>query len=155
MTDPELIKELNKILTLEHGHLGMYRDLLDYHDKEIRRTFRRFTEIEIEHIGKLENVLRNLGAKPSLMIEGGDIIGQMLGITVNLASIKTALETYRFIEQKSHAGYTDFVTRLDQDREKRSQFIAEFLYSNMLEAKLMQLWLEEQLALFSQNQTTD
>ena len=57
MTDEELIKEMNKVLTLEHGHLGMYRDFMGYKEKAVRRTFRRFMEIEIEHINKLENVM--------------------------------------------------------------------------------------------------
>ncbi len=145
MTDPELIRELNKVLTLEHGHLGMYKDFLDYQEKDIRRTFRRFMEIEIEHINKLKNVIMNLGAKPSLLIEGGDIVGQMLGISLNISSTRGVLETLSFIEKKSHQGYTDFVTKLEQDSEKRSQFIAEFVASNMLEAKLMHLWLEDEL----------
>ena len=58
MDDKALIKELNKILTLEHGHLGMY---------------------------------------------------------------------------------------LEQDDEKRNQFIAEIAAVNMLEAELMHLWLEDKL----------
>ena len=58
MDDQALIKELNKILTLEHGHLGMY---------------------------------------------------------------------------------------LEQDDEKRNQFIAEIAAANMLEAELMHLWLEDKL----------
>lgn len=145
MTEAELIKELNKILTLEHGHLGMYKDFQGYQEKDLRKTFRRFMEVEIEHINKLENVMRNLGAKPSPLIESGDILGRMLGITINMSSTKTVLETYGFIEKKSHQGYTDFITKLEQDEEKRTQFIAEFLSSNMLEAKLMQLWLEDHL----------
>lgn len=145
MTDAELTRELNKILTLEHGHLGMYKDFSDYQEKELRRTFRRFMEIEIEHINKLKNTIMNLGAKPSILIESGDIIGQMLGITLNLSSTRGILETYSFIEKKSHQGYYDFVSKLDNDTENRSQFIAEFLASNMLEAKLMHLWLEDEL----------
>ncbi|HWI55359.1 MAG TPA: demethoxyubiquinone hydroxylase family protein [Desulfobacteria bacterium] len=145
MTDAELVRQLNKILTLEHGHLGMYKDFSDYQDKDIRRAFRRFMEIEIEHINKLKNVTRNLGAKPSILIESGDIIGQMLGISFNLSSTRGVLETLSLIEKKSHQGYFDFVSKLEEDAEKRSQFIAEFLVSNMLEAKLMHLWLEDKL----------
>lgn len=145
MDDKQLIKELNKILTLEHGHLGMYKDFSVYEEKDIRRTFRRFMEIEIEHIEKLKNVIRNLGAKPSLLIEGGDILGQMLGVTINMSKVSNVLQTYSFIEKKSHQGYTDFIVKLEEDSEKRSQFIAEFLAGNMLEAKLMQLWLEDEL----------
>jgi demethoxyubiquinone hydroxylase (CLK1/Coq7/Cat5 family) len=145
MNDSNLIKELNKILTLEHGHLGMYKDFLDFPESEIRRTFRRFMEIEIEHINKLENVIMNLGAKPSLFIEAGDIIGKMIGITLNLTNTQNVLETYSKIEKKSHQGYTEFITKLEQDDDKREQFIAEFVAGNMLEAKLMHLWLEEEL----------
>lgn len=146
MTDAELIKELNKILTLEHGHLGMYKDFLDLEGKEIRRTFRRFMEIEIEHIDKLKAVIMNLGAKPSLLIEGGDIIGQVFGISINnLTNTRTVLETYSKIEDLSHKGYTDFIVKLEQADNKREQFISEFLASNMLEAKLMHLWLEDEL----------
>ncbi|NBJ17029.1 MAG: ferritin-like domain-containing protein [Dehalobacter sp. 4CP] len=145
MNDKELIKELNKILTLEHGHLGMYKDFLDFPEKEIRRTFRRFMEIEIEHIGKLENVIRNLGAKPSLLIETGDIFGKMLDITLNLTSTKNVLVTYSKIEIMSHQGYAKFVVKLEQDNNNREQFLSEFLAGNMLEAKLMHLWLEDQL----------
>jgi demethoxyubiquinone hydroxylase (CLK1/Coq7/Cat5 family) len=123
----------------------MYKNYLDYQEKEIKRTFRAFMEIEMAHINKLEIVLRNLGAQPSLLIEGGDIIGRMLGITINLTDIKTIVKTYSFIEEKSHIGYTKFINKLEQDDEKRTQFIAEFLASNMLEAKLMQLWLEDHL----------
>ena len=145
MDDKTLIKELNKILTLEHGHLGMYKDYSDFKEKEIRRTFRRFMEIEIEHINKLQNVIRNLGAKPSLIMETGDILGKMLGITLNLRGTKNLLETYSKIEKKSHQGYTRFINQLEQEGKNREQFISEFLASNMLEAKLMHLWLEDEL----------
>ena len=145
MNDNELIKEINKILTLEHGHLGMYKDFLDFSEKEIRRTFRRFMEIEIEHINKLEIVIRNLGAKPSLIMEAGDIFGRLLDITLNLTNTQNVLETYSKIEKKSHQGYSEFVTKLEEDNDKREQFIAEFVASNMLEAKLMHLWLEDEL----------
>lgn len=145
MTEPELIKEVNKILTLEHGHLGMYKNFTGYKEKEIQKTFKVFTEIETEHINKLQTVLKNLGAKPSLIVEGGDIIGRIFGVTINLADTKKVLETYSFIEQKSHEGYTKFINQLEDDSEEKSQFIAEFLTSNMLEAKLMHLWLEDHL----------
>ena len=147
MTDVQLIKELNKILTLEHGHLGMYKDFLDHREKEIRRTFRRFMEIEIEHIDKLKNVIMNLGAKPSLIVEGGDIIGLLLGISLDLSDTRSIVKTYSTIEKKSHQGYSDFITKLEQDDQKLNQFIAEFLASNMLEAQLMHLWLDNHLAL--------
>jgi len=145
MNDKELIKEINKILTLEHGHLGMYKDFLDFSEKEIRRTFRRFMEIEIEHIDKLEIVIRNLGAKPSLIMEVGDVFGKILDITLNLTNTQNVLETYSKIEKKSHQGYSEFITKLEEDDDKREQFISEFLASNMLEAKLMHLWLEDEL----------
>lgn len=145
MTEQELIKEINIILTLEHGHLGMYKNFMDYKDKAIRRTFKSFMEIEIAHINKLETVIRNLGAKPSLLVEGGDIIGHMFGITINLTDTKKVLETYSLIEKKSHIGYTKFINKMEQDSEKRTQFIAEFLASNMLESKLMQLWIDDYL----------
>lgn len=145
MNNAELIKELNIILTLEHGHLGMYKDFLNFPEREIRRTFRRFMEIEIEHINKLENVIMNLGAKPSILKEAGDIVGKMLGVTLNLTNTQNVLETYSKIEKKSHQGYSEFVAKLEQDENKREQFIAEFVASNMLEAKLMQLWLEDEL----------
>ncbi|KUO63127.1 MAG: hypothetical protein APF84_11420 [Gracilibacter sp. BRH_c7a] len=99
MNDKELIKEINKILTLEHGHLGMYKDFLNFSEKEIRRTFRRFMEIEIEHINKLEIVIRNLGAKPSLIMEVGDVFGKILDITLNLTNTPNVLETYSKIEK--------------------------------------------------------
>ncbi len=145
MNEKELIKEINKILTLEHGHLGMYKNFLDFSEKEIRRTFRRFMEIEIEHINKLEIVISNLGAKPSLLMEIGDVFGKMLNITLNLTNTQNVLETYSKIEKKSHQGYSEFVTKIEEDDEKRDQFIAEFIASNMLEAKLMHLWLEDEL----------
>lgn len=145
MNDKELIREINKILTLEHGHLGMYKDFLDFSEKEIRRTFRRFMEIEIEHINKLEIVIRNLGAKPSLIMEVGDVFGKILDITLNLTNTQNVLETYSKIEKKSHQGYSEFITKLEEDDDKREQFISEFVASNMLEAKLMHLWLEDEL----------
>jgi len=145
MNDTQLVRKLNKILTLEHGHLGMYKDFLDHQDKEIRRTFRRFMEVEIEHINKLKNVIMNLGAKPSLIIEGGDVIGRLLGMTLDLTSTESIVKTYSTIEKKSHQGYSDFISKLETDNDKREQFISEFLASNMLEAKLMQLWLDDYL----------
>jgi len=145
MNDKELIQEINKILTLEHGHLGMYKNYLGFSEKEISRAFRRFMEIEIEHINKLEIVIRNLGVKPSLLMEAGDVFGKMLDITLNLTNTKNVLDTYSKIEIKSHQGYSKFVTKLEEDDDKREQFIAEFIASNMLEAKLMHLWLEDEL----------
>lgn len=145
MDDKQLIFELNKILTLEHGHLGMYRDSLDQSEKDVRRTFRRFMEIEEEHIAKISSIIRNLGAKPSILIEGGDIFGRLFGFTVNLTTTKEVIKSYSFIEKKSHQGYYDFVSKLEQDDNQRNQFIAEFSASNMLEAQLMHLWLEDKL----------
>lgn len=145
MNDVELIKEMNKILTLEHGHLGMYKDFLDHKEKPIRRTFKRFMEIEVEHINKLKEVMTNLGTKPSILIESGDIIGKLFGITLNLTSTQAILQSYKFIEQKSHKGYSEFISKLESDNNKRNQFIGEFLASNMLEAKLMELWLDDYL----------
>jgi len=146
MDDKKLVKELNKILTLEHGHLGMYKNFMEYEDKEIRRTFRRFMEVEEEHIGKISNVLRNLGGKPSLTVDGGDIIGNMFGIVLNtVADTKELLKVYSFIEKKSHEGYSQFVSQLEQDTQERNQFIAEIAAANMIEAHLMQLWLDNKL----------
>lgn len=146
MDDKKLVKELNKILTLEHGHLGMYKNFMKYEDKEIRRTFRRFMEVEEEHIGKINNIIRNLGGKPSLTVDGGDIIGKMFGFTLNtVADTKELLKVYSFIEKKSHEGYAEFVTQLEQDTQERNQFIAEIAAANMLEAQLMQLWLDNKM----------
>lgn len=144
MDDRQLLKELNKILTLEHGHLGMYKNYLSYQDKDIRRTFRRFMEIELEHIAKLNGVIRNLGGKPSMLIDAGDVIGRFLGITMNMTSNRDILKTYSLVEKKSHQGYQNLVSKLEQS-SKTEQFIAEITASNMLEAQLMHLWLEEKL----------
>ncbi|MEW6623419.1 MAG: hypothetical protein AB1420_09880 [Bacillota bacterium] len=65
---------------------------------------------------------------------------------MNIASDKNMLTTYSFIEKKSHEGYSKFVSQLESDDDKRNQFIAEIAASNMLEAKLMHLWLEDKLA---------
>lgn len=146
MDEKKLVNELNKILTLEHGHLGMYKNYLEHEDKEIRRTFRRFMEIEIDHIEKIKNILYNIGAKPSLFIEGGDIIGSIFGFTISTAgNTREIIKVYSAIEKKSYEGYSAFVSKLEQDTEKRNQFLAEIAASNMLEAQLMHLWLEDKL----------
>lgn len=144
MDDRQLIKELNKILTLEHGHLGMYKNYLTYQSKEIRRTFRRFMEIEAEHIAKLNGIIRNLGGKPSILIDAGDVIGRVLGITMNMTNTRDIFKTYSLVEKKSHQGYANFVSKLEKSA-KVQQFIAEIAASNMLEAELMHLWLEAKL----------
>lgn len=69
----------------------------------------------------------------------------MLGISLHFTSTKGMLETYSLIEQKSHHGYSEFVSKLEDDKEDRSQFIAEFVASNMFEAELMHLWLNHEL----------
>jgi rubrerythrin len=146
MDEKKLVNELNKILTLEHGHLGMYKNYLEHEDKEIRRTFRRFMEIEIDHIEKIKNILYNIGAKPSLFIEGGDIIGSFFGFTISTAgNTREIIKVYSAIEKKSYEGYSAFVSKLEQDTEKRNRFLAEIAASNMLEAQLMHLWLEDKL----------
>lgn len=153
MDDKKLIKELNKILTLEHGHLGMYKNYMDYDDKEIRHAFRRFMEVEEEHIAKISNIIRNLGGKPSLTVDGGDIIGKFFGVALNtVAGTKELLKAYRFIEKKSHEGYAKFVSQLEQDGRERNKFIAEIAAANMLEAQLMQLWLDNKLQTFGVQQ---
>ena len=144
MDDKQLLKELNKILTLEHGHLGMYKNYLSHEDKEIRRTFRRFMEIEEEHIVKLNGIIRNLGGKPSILIDAGDVFGRILGITMNLTNTRDIFKTYSLVEKKSHQGYYNLVSKLERS-SKRQQFIAEITASNMLEAELMHLWLEAKL----------
>lgn len=144
MNAKQTINSMNKILTLEHGHLGMYRNYRNHQDKEIRRTFRRFMEIEIDHIRKLDQIILNLGGKPSPLAEGGDIIGKIYGIAMNFRNDKDLLKSFSLIEKKSHIGYTDLITTLEEEGEKE-QFIAEIASANMLEAKLMFLWLDDKL----------
>jgi rubrerythrin len=124
----------------------MYRDFIDHEEKEIRRTFRRFAEIEAEHVEKVKSILYNLGAKPSFVVEGGDIIGSLFGFTINkAASIKDIIKIYSAIEKKSHEGYAAFVSKIEQDADNRNRFLAEIVSSNMLESHLMHLWLEDKL----------
>jgi Ubiquinone biosynthesis protein COQ7. len=144
MEEKQLIAELNKILTLEHGHLGMYRDFKDFKDKEMQRVFRRFTEIEEEHIKKIADTILNLGERPSLLVEGGDIIGKMFGVSVKALGKDDVIKTYSYIEKKSFQGYNDFISKLDESDRIINHFVAEVASSNMLEAQLMHLWLESQ-----------
>jgi len=145
MEDKQLFQELNKILTLEHAHLGMYKNFLKYSDKEIRRTFRRFMEVEMEHIAKINSIIYNLGGKPTLLAEGADILGSFFGFTINMVNEQSILTSYSLIEKKSHQGYAEFIHKVEQDSKERNQFIAEIVAPNMLEAKLMHLWLEDRL----------
>lgn len=145
MEDTDLILQLNKIITLEHGHLGMYRGFDMHQDKDIRRTFRRFTEIEEEHIQKIKSIILNMGGKVLMLTEGGDILGKLFGVTINLGSDHDLLKTFSLIEKKSNEGYQSFVSKLEEDGDNRSQLIAEITSSNMLEAWLMHLWLEDKL----------
>ncbi|MDR3540535.1 MAG: ferritin-like domain-containing protein [Desulfosporosinus sp.] len=146
MDNNELIGELNKILTLEHGHLGMYENFMSYKDKDVRRTFRHFMELEMEHVNKIQNILRNLGAKPSPLVEGGDIIGKMFGITINIADEHAALKAFKFIEEKSHEGYLKFTVKLEKENSNLLNYIAEEITSsNQLESYLQYLWLEDKL----------
>jgi LPS O-antigen subunit length determinant protein (WzzB/FepE family) len=78
-------------------------------------------------------------------MEVGDVFGKILDITLNLTNTQNVLETYSKIEKKSHEGYSEFVTKLEEDDDKREQFISEFVASNMLEAKIDDLWLEDEL----------
>ena len=144
MDDKQIINSMNKILTLEHGHLGMYRNFRNHQDKEICRTFRRFMDIEIDHIRKLDQIILNLGGKPSPLAEGGDILGKVFGIAMNFRDDKELLKTYSSIEKKSHLGYTNLIKKLEE-AGKKEQFIAEIASANMLEAKLMFLWLDDKL----------
>lgn len=148
MEDKQLVYEINKILTLEHGHLGMYRNFMEQSDKDTRRALRRFLEIEHEHIAQINNILLNLGAKPSLMAEGGDILGKLFGFTVNLADTQGALKSFSFIEKKSYLGYQKFVSKLETQGDKHCRFIAEMFGPNMVESKLMHLWHEDKLKSF-------
>lgn len=103
-------------------------------------------EIEIEHIEKIKDIIYNLGAKPSLLIEGGDIIGRFFGFTIStVGDAREIIKVYSAIEKKSYEGYSAFVSKLEQDPEKRNQFLAEIAASNMLEAQLQHLWLEDKL----------
>lgn len=82
----------------------MYKDLLDYGEKEVGRTFRRFMEIEMEHINKITNVIYNLGAHLSLLIEGGNIIGKLFGITIKMAGGRDLFKACSFIEKNPIRG---------------------------------------------------
>lgn len=146
MNNNELIAELNKILTLEHGHLGMYENFMSYKDKDIRRTFRHFMELEMEHVTRIQNILQNLGAKPSPLVEGGDIIGKIFGITINFADEREALKAFKFIEEKSHQGYLKFTRKLEKENSNLLNYFAEEITaSNQLESYLQYLWLEDRL----------
>lgn len=146
MDNKQLIKELNMILTFEHGHLGMYENYDTYQDKDIRRTFRRFMELEMEHINRIQSVIRNLGEKPSLIIEGGDILGKLFGISMQVTGEREILKVFDFIEQKSHQGYSNFISKLEQKNDNNMyQFITEITAVNKLEAQLQHLWLKDKL----------
>ncbi|AFM41605.1 hypothetical protein Desaci_2673 [Desulfosporosinus acidiphilus SJ4] len=146
MDTTELITELNKILTLEHGHLGMYKNFMNYSDRDVRRTFRHFMEMEMEHVNRIQTILRNLGIKPSLIVEGGDIIGKMFGVSINIADELEAIKAFKFIEEKSHQGYLKFTEKLEKENTPLSNFIAEEITSsNQLESYLQYLWLKDRL----------
>lgn len=148
MDHKKSLVELNKILTLEHGHLGMYENYMTYNNKEIRRTMRRFMELEMEHINKIQSIIKNLGEKPSLIVESGDIIGYFFGITINLTDTHKALKAFNFIEEKSHQGYREFLSKLDQQSKDIYAFIAEIVYANQLESHFQHLWLQDKLNQF-------
>jgi len=142
MDNKQLIGELNKILTLEHGHLGMYQNYATYQHKELRRTFRRFMEIEMEHIDKIQDIIKNIGTKPSILVEG-DIFGKMFGISLKATGDRNVIKVYDIIEQKSHQGYSDFISSLERENREMYQFIAEIAASIKLEAYLQHLWLAD------------
>lgn len=145
MDDTQLIKELNKILILEHGHLGMYENYTTYQEKDLRRTFRRFMELEMDHISRIQSIIRNLGVKPSPIVEGGDILGNLFGVSMQVTGDREILKVFDFIERKSHQGYSDFILKLEKENNKMYEFIAEITTINKLEAYLQHLWLKDKL----------
>lgn len=145
MNTIQIINELNKINTIEHGHLGMYKNHNDFDDRETRWALKRFYELEIDHIEVVNKIIKNLGGKPSLIAESGDIIGKIFGTTVNLTSPLTALSSFNLIEKKSSQSYLEFINKLEKEDPQQDQLLVEFLVPNMLDADLMHLWLNEKI----------
>ena len=140
MDDKQLLTELNKILFLEHTHLGLYKSQLHLvKERDIKRAFVRFMEMEAEHINRLRDIIITLGGKPAIFSELGDLGGKILGITVDLTGTLSMLKTDYLIEKKSFEGYTNLIAKIS-DRK-----VADLIAVNSLEAHLMELWHGERV----------
>ncbi|MHB1042104.1 MAG: ferritin-like domain-containing protein [Eubacteriales bacterium] len=140
--DSQLLKELNKILFLEHAHLGLYKSQVHLvRDQDIKRAFSRFMEMEDDHIERLRDIIITLDGKPGAISEIGDPAGKILGVSVDLSGTFNMLRADYFIEKKSFEGYTNLIAQIS-DRK-----VADLVAVNSLEAHLMELWLEERVAM--------
>lgn len=145
MDNIQIVNELNKILTIEHGHLGMYKNNNAYDDRETRWTIKRFYELELTHVETISQIIRNLGGKPSLIVESGDILGRIFSITINLSSPIAALSSFNYVEKKSNQNYLEFINKLEKMGQGQNDLVAELLIPNMVDSDLMHLWLEEKI----------
>jgi len=150
MNNIQIVKELNKILFLEHTHLGLYKSQLHLTKvPDIKRAFIRFMEMEAEHIDRLRDIIITLDGKPAIFSELGDFPGKILGITVDLSGTTNMLKSDYFIEKKSFEGYSNLIAKIS-DRK-----LADLVSVNSLEAHLMELWLQERIEMLETTRSTE
>jgi len=136
----QLVRELNKILLFEHGHLGIYAaQAKRVKDREIARAFDRFKHLEEEHAGKIVTLIRDLGGSPSLPSSLGDEGGKILGVSLSLTGIENILRADMIIEATAYKNYHKLYKKIT-DETLRNR-----LGDNMIDAHLMYLWLKDRL----------
>jgi len=136
----ELVLKLNNVLMYEHGHLGIYAtQSKTIGDRQIAHVFDRFRHLEEEHAAKIRNLIVDLGGVPSLISRLGDEGGKLLGLALQATGTIGVLKADLKIEEIAVKNYHELCNEIEDES------IRDRMLENMIDARLMYLWLTDKI----------
>lgn len=145
----ELIKALHWFLFLEKGQVAIY-DAQQSHlaDVYLINAFKRFRDIEAEHVKNITQKIQELGGDPGEYVEiAGHPIGELLiqygghgvGTTLQAIGVDKMLKTNIAVEKRAQKDYFKLIKKVDNTET------ADLLWHNMLDEELHTYWMENWL----------
>lgn len=133
--------KLNEVLLYEHGHLGIYTaQAKTVGDQQIAHVFDRFRHLEEEHADKIRRLIMDLGGTPNLISRLGDEGGKLLGLALQVTGTLTVLKADLKVEELAVKNYHELCNKIEDES------IRDRMLENMIDARLMYLWLADKIA---------
>lgn len=145
----DLIKALNWFLLLEKGQVAIY-DAQQSHLTELYliNAFKRFRDVEAEHVKNITQKIQELGGDPSEFVEiAGHPIGEVLiqygghgaGTLLPAIGVDKMLKTNIAVEKRAQKDYFKLIKKVDDTAT------ADLLWHNMIDEELHTYWMENWL----------
>lgn len=150
MDKKELITKLNDVLMYEHGHLGIYAtQSKTIGDRQIAHVFDRFRHLEEEHAEKIRTLIIDLGGKPGLRSKLGDEGGKVLGFVLQATGTLNVLKADLKVESLAVKNYHELCNKIEDES------IRDRMLENMIDARLMYLWLADKIAEYEEERNRE